>query len=120
MITYKFTHEPSIRRVTGRTHNIYCAVAPPADMTSFPTGRVVLLALVALSCMASVSALDPPSSKPKQSIGKYATLFLKPSKTEVDVDAYAFVIPVSTIPTSAGQHQTNIVNRTSSIISAEC
>jgi hypothetical protein len=66
-----------------------------ADMTSFHTGRVVLLALVALSCLASVSALDAPSSKPKQSIGKYATLFLKPSKAEADVDAYAFVIPVS-------------------------
>lgn len=62
-------------------------------MTSFHTGRVVLLALVALSCLASVSALDAPSSKPKQSIGKYATLFLKPSKAEADVDAYAFVIP---------------------------
>ena len=64
-------------------------------MTSSSTSRVVLLALVALSCLASVSGLDQPSSKPKQSIGKYATLFLKPSKAEVDVDAYAFVIPVS-------------------------
>ena len=62
------------------------------------TDRVALLAVVALFCLASVSAIDPPSSKPsskpKQSIGKYATLFLKPSKSEVDVDAYAFVIPV--------------------------
>jgi len=61
------------------------------------TDRVALLAVVALFCLASVSAIDPPSSKPsskpKQSIGKYATLFLKPSKSEVDVDAYAFVIP---------------------------
>jgi hypothetical protein len=56
--------------------------------------RSVLLAAVALSFLASVSAIDAPSSKPKQTIGKYATLFLKPSKVEADVDAYAFVIPV--------------------------
>jgi hypothetical protein len=60
--------------------------------------RSVLLAVLAFSCLASVSAIDAPSSKPKQTIGKYAKLFLKPSKVESDVDAYAFVIPVRSPP----------------------
>jgi hypothetical protein len=69
-------------------------------MVGFSSGRFLRLSLfvvLGLALFASTSAIDAPSSKPKQSLGKYTRLFLKPSKAEADVDAYAFVIPVITL-----------------------
>eukprot|EP00292_Cryptomonas_paramecium_P005438 CAMPEP_0113679144 /NCGR_PEP_ID=MMETSP0038_2-20120614/10418_1 /TAXON_ID=2898 /ORGANISM="Cryptomonas paramecium" /LENGTH=403 /DNA_ID=CAMNT_0000597017 /DNA_START=109 /DNA_END=1320 /DNA_ORIENTATION=+ /assembly_acc=CAM_ASM_000170 len=62
------------------------------------SARVALLLLVGISLLASTAAIDAPGGKPsskpkKQTLGNYAKLFLRPSKSEADIDAYAFVIP---------------------------
>ena len=68
--------------------------------------RSALLLVIGFALLASVSAIDAPSSKPKQSVGNYVKLFLKPSKAEKDVDAYAFVLPVRSVSMSLATKDT--------------
>lgn len=60
--------------------------------------RSVLRIAALAAIIASAAALERPSGAPKQSIGTYVGQFLKPAKSEKDVDMGFAVVPVSLPP----------------------